>query len=95
MERGPQLRALRYSLSGERINPACSLKISGDYEEVLDEAIAHARRVHHASGDDAELREAVRASIVQDAIEWLWPGSDGDEGRETATGWPDEPAAEA
>ena len=85
MDGGPELRALKYSLDCTRINRACTIKICGEFDEVLEEAVAHARRAHAAPQDESVLRESLRPWIRQEAIEWLWQGMP-ENGKQA--GWP-------
>jgi hypothetical protein len=49
----------------------CTLSLAGEYDEVLDEGVAHWRRVHHARGEDAEVRGAVAELMRRQDIDLL------------------------
>jgi hypothetical protein len=51
----------------------CSLVITGEQDEVLRAAVAHAVEVHGHT-DDAELRDAIRSSLIQAPELDLQPG---------------------
>jgi hypothetical protein len=81
----------RFRLQCDDAGEACSLAISGTYDDVVDEGAAHWRRVHGARGEESEVREAVAALMREEEIDWLWPAEmrrEGERPLEPRSDWP-------
>lgn len=87
MDGDPTLRTLKYSIDCGRVYQACTVKIVGAYDEVLDACVAHARRVHGSEEDEARLRRKIEPWIRQEAIEWIWPSAQYND-RRRISDWP-------
>lgn len=79
----------RWCLRCEDAGVACTLSMAGEYGEVLDEGVAHWRRVHGARGDDAEVRGCVAELMRRQDIDFLRvPEADAESARRGRADWP-------
>lgn len=55
----------RFSLELEDLGLPCTMRLAGDYDDVLDAGVFHLRHSHRVHGSEESLRETVESAIVE------------------------------
>lgn len=56
----------RFVIDCREAGKGCSLTIGGNYDEVLETGVLHAKSKHGMAGDDATVRQALKSFIKEE-----------------------------
>jgi hypothetical protein len=74
----------RYTLDLRQAGRGCTLVISGSYEEVLEEGLAHECKAHETQTSPDRIKAMVLSLMKLDHYEWLWPDDHNQDRQETS-----------